>query len=607
MLAPETRLLLTDALRPPEGFRVDVAVGTTYSLDLHAMLLAPLSFALHDVQGAAIDEIDPIRLLESVRRYAACTTVFCQAGAIHVPRSYRRILAFAEDTVREVVAPTDRRIFHPKIWALRFVDRKGNRSHRFLCLSRNLTLDRSWDTLLRLDEAERSVSTPGPDPSPITEFLAALPGLATTPLEPGRVADIESLASSIKDAAFALPVGVHDLRFVPLGLTAARQWPFPEQARRAVAISAFVDASIVARLTTITAELRIVSRQESLDGLCTIPAGGQLFTLARFAETDEDAEQAADGLGHEGKPPPDGLHAKTFILDLAGDRSLIVTGSANATSAGFGGNVEFVVAMEAARDLGGVSASWDGAGKDVPGLARLCEPYTPVMPDETQAKRVQLEREIEYFHAELAAQPLRLLVSALEENRYALTLAPVHVPDFGETTVRPLSLPAEGFARPMLGEPSWEMAMASITPYLVVTTSAAKDGVTARRQATIKGVLEGDPPERTTRILEEILKNPRDVLRYLVFLLGDPSYEDWFGTGEGTRDWERFGLDSGTRADLAIFEPMVKAVARGDDSIERISSLLAELRALPNAGELLPDGLEDLWAAVWQAHAGDPR
>lgn len=31
-LTPETRVMLTDALRPPAGYRVDVAVGTTYSL-----------------------------------------------------------------------------------------------------------------------------------------------------------------------------------------------------------------------------------------------------------------------------------------------------------------------------------------------------------------------------------------------------------------------------------------------------------------------------------------------------------------------------------------------------------------------------------------------
>src|SRR5699024_12716825 len=47
-LTPETRVLLTHALRPPAGHHVATAVGTTYSLDLTALLLAPMSFALFD-------------------------------------------------------------------------------------------------------------------------------------------------------------------------------------------------------------------------------------------------------------------------------------------------------------------------------------------------------------------------------------------------------------------------------------------------------------------------------------------------------------------------------------------------------------------------------
>lgn len=80
MLAPETRVLLTDALQPPEGYRVDVAVATTYSLNLTAMLLAPLTFAMHDEDVRDMDEVDPLRLLDAVQRHAAHTTVFVQAG-----------------------------------------------------------------------------------------------------------------------------------------------------------------------------------------------------------------------------------------------------------------------------------------------------------------------------------------------------------------------------------------------------------------------------------------------------------------------------------------------------------------------------------------------
>src|SRR5690554_5539437 len=125
-LTPESRVLLTDALRPPSGYRVDAAVGTTYSLDLMSMLLAPLSFALNDGTSASdIEAADPIRLLEAVSRYADVTTVFCQAGGIHVPSTYRSVLTFIEDAVVEVAPPTDQGMFHPKVWALRFVSDDG--------------------------------------------------------------------------------------------------------------------------------------------------------------------------------------------------------------------------------------------------------------------------------------------------------------------------------------------------------------------------------------------------------------------------------------------------------------------------------------------------
>ena len=82
-------MLLTEALRPPPGYRVETAVGTTYSLNLTALLLAPLSFAVFDQANSTdIDALDPIRLLEAVSRHAERTTVFCQAGGIHVPSNY---------------------------------------------------------------------------------------------------------------------------------------------------------------------------------------------------------------------------------------------------------------------------------------------------------------------------------------------------------------------------------------------------------------------------------------------------------------------------------------------------------------------------------------
>ncbi|MBM4569959.1 hypothetical protein GS489_05610, partial [Rhodococcus hoagii] len=104
MLSPDSRLLLTDALQPPDGYVVDSVVTTTYSLDLTALLLAPLSFAARAGNGE-LDTVEPIALLESVRRYTDALTVFGQAGALRAPGKYRTVLSFAENAVVEVQAP----------------------------------------------------------------------------------------------------------------------------------------------------------------------------------------------------------------------------------------------------------------------------------------------------------------------------------------------------------------------------------------------------------------------------------------------------------------------------------------------------------------------
>jgi hypothetical protein len=71
MLEPEDRRLLLESLRPPEGYVLDHAVGTTFSLDLLALLTAPLAFTFFDWEGREGENCaDPLALLESVRRHA---------------------------------------------------------------------------------------------------------------------------------------------------------------------------------------------------------------------------------------------------------------------------------------------------------------------------------------------------------------------------------------------------------------------------------------------------------------------------------------------------------------------------------------------------------
>ena len=155
MLEPDGRSLLLDALRPPAGHELDAAAGTTFSLDLVSLLTAPVAFAMFDRQRADGSPItDPIAMLQALRAHSERITLFHGAGQITAPPIDQRLIVYLEQSVYAVVPPNANAIFHPKVWFLRFRNTETDAiSLRFLCLSRNLTPDRSWDTLLRLDGA----------------------------------------------------------------------------------------------------------------------------------------------------------------------------------------------------------------------------------------------------------------------------------------------------------------------------------------------------------------------------------------------------------------------------------------------------------------------
>ena len=140
-------------------------------------------------------------------------------------RSYRPVLGFIEDSVVQVVPPQPTRIFHPKIWVLRFEDAAGEMRHRFLCLSRNLTMDRSWDTVLQM---EQSTQGGGADPAPIADFLLDLP-LLTPVVDADRQALVESLATTLRGTRLEVPQPFRTAEFWPMGTSSGREWPFPAE------------------------------------------------------------------------------------------------------------------------------------------------------------------------------------------------------------------------------------------------------------------------------------------------------------------------------------------------------------------------------------------
>jgi len=599
MLEPESRLLLSDALRPPDGAKLDLAVATTYSLDLAAMLLAPLFFTGFDTAESDPALQDPIRLLEAVRRYGERTTIFCQAGAITVPASgFVPALAFLEDSVVEVNPPQG--VFHPKVWALRFVNSVGVAAHRLLVLSRNLTWDRSWDTIVRCDE-EPDLVDPTPT-GPLIEFLRSL-GTGS------RAEQVEDLCSTLAQARFKPPEPFTSLEFLPSGV-GRFGYAFPEAADRVLAISPFLSKPALAALAQVTKERVLVSRPESFDHLGVGPLlGWDTRTLQAVTEVmvpEEEPDGAlGEGLAPSGSPPLSGLHAKTFVFDC-GPNAEVITGSANLTQSGWMRNVEFGIRLRGPKKHCGVAAAL-GDGGDTPGLEALLTPYRPEHVGGADDPAEKLRLAIERAHAALVAAHPVIDVSALASERVNLRLSTQSAwVNPGKTWVALLTERA--------GQRTWmgggmaaqwlSLARASLTPYLIVSTTVSAGQFPLTRQCVIKAELRGDVGDRASEVLAQVLRSQEDVQRYLLFLLGDGPAEP--AATEVVEPVERAiwaGVDGASYfRDHALFEPLIRAVGRNEMALLAVDSLVKDLRQIEGGQGLIPDGFDDLWAVVWEVH-----
>ena len=621
VLDPDDRHLLVDALKPPPGMALDVAVGTTFTLDLQALLLAPVSFAFFGHDASDGSGRDPLALLESVRRHADRITMFCQAGCITVPRTLQPVLAWLEDAVVPVRPPRPGMLFHPKVWVLRFVDDTGNTSHRLLVASRNLTFDTSWDTIVRLDE--HVAGTSPSNNAPVQMFLRSLAGNAVQPLSVERRTQIEDLALSVGNVEWELPEHCKRVEFWPLGMPGA---PAPSLvSRRALVVSPFLSADTVRSLGVPSSNSVVISRPESFDavGAQALDTYAESFVIDADTPTlddqtttddptDGDLPAGADGEGRIANLL-EGLHAKLYLLER-GRTVHLFTGSMNATSAGLSGNVEFMIELIGRRSEWGIDKTLDAKGNKA-SLRNMLRAYSPdntapAEPDEEQ----QLGRRLEAIVQQIASIPLTVAVS-VDDDEYRLRIRTnsniPKLPDGVTVTIRPASrgegagatATLEGGQR--VDHVAGSVTLAGITSFVAITATARFDGREIRATALANARLDGAPTDRKERLLSAQLTNPEDLIRYLLFLLFDLTEDSQleqlvaaFGAGSGR--W--------TNVDqIPLFETMLRALAHSPGALDRIADLLEDLRSTDDGAKVIPAGLAEIWGPIDEARQGPQR
>lgn len=289
------------------------------------------------------------------------------------------------------------------------------------------------------------------------------------------------------------------------------------------------------------------------------------------------------------------LHAKVFVIEQ-GKQSYVYVGSANATEAAFGGNVEMLCELQGGRKALGIDAMLGDKAPFRSLLETYESPATAVMDREREAAH-----RIEAYLVDAAATEFTVSVAIGADGCTPTisTKSPLPVPPsdiLATLYVAPFNRAAEVVpigSRAAVHAALTARPAADITAFLILTASARVDGITVERSTVVRAALRGSPPDRLDDILIRQLDSPEKFLRFLMLLLalgGDtPTGIDAALGGVGS--WS-------TRSTEGLFELMVRALARHPEAIDRLAGIVEHLRNDPNGRTVLPEGWDDVWNAI---------
>lgn len=579
----------------------DEAVATTFSMDPALLLEAPVYLALMAADGQT--DPDPLSVLEAIRRYSKRITVYVQRGRIQVPQIAKPnpLFGFLEEMVVEVTAPGGG-VFHPKVWAIRFVSPDQSSSmYRLVVLTRNMTTDQSWDLSLQLEgtiAGRKSKSN-----KPLAHFFKTLPDLATGTTEPGRSEQALRFADELHRVQWELPDGYDELTFYLPG-TKAYDWE-PPMANRMAVISPFCSDEALRALTRRTkAADALISRPASLSALKkeTLELFTQCLHLDDAAETEDGEEDDAIE-----QPLATGLHAKVYLFETRyySDYTHVIMGSANATNAALNAskNVEILVELVGRKSkVGGID---ELLGAD--GLGEYLVDFDTSKETEIDALRHAAEESVERARSRIAETALSIECSpGSKDDLWSLVLTG-EIPSLEgivSATAWPITVTRD-FAVDILDGDTHgriglgEFSASSVTGLIAFELKTNHPDVSARFVLNVP--VTGVPEERNSAILQTVISNQEGFLRYLLLLLGDDKSSGLDpGSGSGFAKWLARLADG---EDIPLLEELIRTYSRHPERLSEISGLVRDL-SQGSQNAIIPEEFLNLWTVFESAIGG---
>lgn len=540
------------------GFIVDYAICTTYSLDMPTLLSVPFMLGtMSELSGDAMQS--PHYVLEAINKSTGKFAVFCNAGNIHVPQNTKtNIYSLLEKSIVQIALPSNGKgfvNFHPKVWVIKESNPdNGIEQLKVVVMSRNLSTSDDLDIVCELTGVVSNSPANRKKHKPLLDFLYWLQDKTKDRNIRKGIDELCHALSHVRKFETELPF--EDYEFCPMGIPGhdgkSCLDKMLDHAAETIIISPFVDDNIVqqfaqshpaARKTLITRHSSVTEQMLGLnDGVYAVK---EVMTDRTEKDTCVD------------------IHEKVyFIRNSQNYLNYLYLGSTNATTNGFGRNVEFLLQLQ----FKPYNMSYDKFRKELIYDDKDCmfEQVTTVLPQD-DSDNDDVETELELNKAIRAIYEAR--VSAATDGTYDIRINCkkniANIPVY----IHPLYSPA--LKQKLVDGVEFKfLPLVSVTEFYVLEVGDIK--------RVVKIDTKGMPvEERDKAIFQSVINTKSKFINYLAFMLTDDPNEFMAESKQIERDLLQGGTSSSDfEMTTSLYEDMVRAAYTSPEKIEVIKNVM---------------------------------
>lgn len=601
------RLNYGTLLTPPEGYSLNAAVATTYSLDLNSLIAATISLGLNEATDSELTN-SKLNVLHAIERVAKKVVIFCEAGQIKTPSAPSDIHLLLEQMISTVALPGKNNSypsFHPKTWTLEFTAKGKKPKYRFIVLSRNLTTDRSWDVSVAL---EGEVGSGGKTKvKPLLNFIAYLKKNVASkdPYKESKRQIIKCLLQNLQNVNFQasedgkpfdkfeiMPLGIGDGE---VDMSLDDLFNTKESCNDLMVISPFLSDFTIQTLNE-TNQLSggqriLITRRTELPKIVEVSDNFDVYTM-KSTIIDGD-NNISDGDINYNYQPQD-IHAKLYLKRKHSDTYLYL-GSMNASERGTGmfsterrveqkvRNVELMIKLWTKN----MYLNANSMVKEIMGIDDKSNPFERV-----DLSKIELTNNQQDIHEQL----LRRIKAVCRLNLEATVTANVDSYDI-EIESKCSNIP-EGITLSPLMAVGKETSLAVITKIDGIRLTELSELYNVR--AKIGDVQEDKiiliptkniPVERDGAIIKNIIPTPQKFIEYVSFILSDDYLDSFFEMMDIENAQNQSKSTYRTPLMSSLYEKMIKVACQDSRKLREIDELIVSI----NDSSIIPDEFTKLY------------